>query len=133
MYRYHLIIILLVCFSYGMLLPLNAQEHDDGGFTIEATVPVESELAIEPEEPVESGIIIKRRDPEPGGDDFVIEEEILDTLKFREEPVEEDEKPGQFITDEMLNPVIVEPAVKYYIHSDINRKGDTMKPFHFSD
>ena len=122
MFKNYIVITMLLCFTFSMVQPLYAQEHDEDGFVIEAPVSVENDLIVEPPEPVGEVFMIEPQQ-EPTGDDFVIEEEIEAPVQFDDdEPAEEKTTPGQFITADLLTPGNAEPAIKYYIHSDINRK-----------
>ena len=92
MFKNYIVIAMLLCFAFGIARQLYAQESGEQIL-----------------EPAEEG--------------FVVEEEIEEQLQFEvEEQVEEEEIFDQFITANVLTPKNAEPAVMYYIHSDINRK-----------
>lgn len=110
MFKNYIIIAMLLCFAFGSARRLYAQESGE-----QITAPAAEGFVI--------GETIEVKSQEPDEEDIVVEEEIEEQLKIVvEEPVEEEEIFNQFITADVLTPKNAEPAIKYYIHSDINRK-----------
>ena len=103
MFKNYIVIVMLLCFAFGTVRQLYAQESGEEDFVIGEAVEVKSQ--------------------EPDEENIVVEEEIEEQLQFKvEDQVEEEEIFNQFITADVLTPKNAEPAIKYYIHSDINRK-----------
>jgi hypothetical protein len=77
------------------------------------------------QEPAEEGFVIEDETQEEFQDEegFVIDEKTQEGLPADEEiQIEEEDVFGKFILADVLNPSDAEPAIKFYIHSEINRK-----------
>jgi hypothetical protein len=78
------------------------------------------------QDPAEDGFVIEDERQEEflvEEEGFVIDEKTQEVLQAEEQiQIEEEGIFGKYILADVLNPSDIEPAIKFYIHSEINRK-----------
>ena len=135
MFKKYILLIMLFCFSFSIVQYSIAQENEESGFVVEGELetPVPEKLreAVDQERMVEEEVV---QENEESG--FVVEGEVetftpedlkeeADQERIVEEEIKEKaivQEVGQFITSDVLTNKDVEPIIKFYILSDIDKK-----------